>query len=315
MTTLIDLISVEPATLWRDAEPFLAPALASPADRARIAALTQSFPAPVRCACLECPLDGSSSVDLSFEVSAERFAACFPHVPCWPELQTADPVFLEYDLSGAASNVPAAFWPLGVAVAERERLREPLNALANPPVSEAALAFLASLAPETRINYLAVMSSRPGRPVRLNLSGVNPPAVPPALPITALIAAADHCVYAFDLDANGIRPRWGVELFLRNDADGAAKWRGLFERLVALGLAKTERLAATSAWPAMTPRLEQPMIGRFLGLELCDWRAISHLKLVIDGEAVTAKIYLIWGPRWRTPGMKRSDAGLDLRPK
>ena len=57
------------------------------------------------------------------------------------------------------------------------------------------------------------------------------------------------------------------------------------------------------------------MIGRFLGLELCDWRALSHLKLVIDGDALAAKIYLIWGPRWRTPGMKRSDAGLDLRPK
>lgn len=315
MTTLIDLISVEPAALWRDAEPFLAPALASPADRARIAALTQSFPAPARCACLECPLDGSSGVDLSFEVAAERFAACFPHAPCWPGLKAADPVFLEYDLSGAASNIPAAFWPLGIPVTERERLREPLNVLANPPVSEAALTFLASLAPETRIDYLAVMGSRPGRPVRLNLSGVNPPTASPALPITALMAAADHCVYAFDLDANGPRPRWGVELFIRNDADGAAKWRGLFERLVALQLAKADRLAAACAWPGIAPDPEQPMIGRFLGLELCDWRALSHLKLVIDGDALAAKIYLIWGPRWRTPGMKHNNAGFDLRPK
>lgn len=314
MTTLIDLISVEPWALWRDAELSLSPALVSATDRARITALTPVFPAPVRCACLECPLDGPGGIDLSFEVSAERFAACFPHVPCWPELKADDPVFLEYDLSGAASNIPAAFWPLGVALAEREGLREPLNALADPPVSEAVLAFLAPLATEARIDYLAVMSSRPGCPVRLNLSGVNPPAALPALPIAELIAAADHCVYAFDLDANGPRPRWGVELFMRNDAAGADKWRGLFERLVALGLAKAERLAATAAWPDIAPCLEQPIIGRFLGLDLCAWRAISHVKLVIDGDALAAKIYLIWGPRWRTQRMKQGNTGLDLRP-
>ncbi|HEY8610934.1 MAG TPA: hypothetical protein VIL69_06550 [Roseomonas sp.] len=262
-----------------------------------MAALAASTDLAARIMFMECRLAGSRRVDLSFDISADAYRRAWPD-RIWngPD---ASHVGIEYDLDEFGGE-PAVFHPIGCSVAAAPDLAPALRHLADPAAVAAAMAYLETQPRSARIDYVAAMPSRPGQPLRVNLSSTalrqRPDEEAPDV-VMALARRADHTAIALDFNEDGLLPRWGIELFLRPQA-GIAAWSALFDDIVSADLAEPSRVAAAMAWPGRRACAAAPPIGAFLGLSLADWRDFSHVKLVVDGKMLSAKLYLACARRW-----------------
>ena len=193
-----------------------------------------------------------------------------------------------------------------------------------PAVPRAALErCLRALPAGATLAHLGVMLSRPGAPLRLVIHGVRSAAVAgclesigwhdPAGRFAALVASispyADPVVM-LDIDvADTVRPKVGVEFYVRREADNRQRWEALLAFLTRRGLAGPAKAAAVLAWPGWT---QEPDGSRTWpeNLALGDlllrgtgasafWRNINHVKLGYQpGQEAEAKIYLGFGHNW-----------------
>lgn len=298
---LLDNPPTPAADLWASFGADLPPALVSDAARARIAAFLQQAPLAANILYLECRLDGGERVDVSFDVPRAEHRRLVPH-DGW-DGPDAGHVGLEYDLDDAGGDaLPATFWPLYRPAQELAALATQLKGLADATAVQAALAHVAAQPAQARVDYVAAMPARQPRPLRLNLSHV-PLQRCSGEPVPAVIAQAarhaQHCTLALDFGAQGLLPRWGVELFLAPDADPVL-WHPLFDTLAACALAQRGKLQALLHWPGRRRRDDTPAFGSFLGLGRFDARTLSHVKLVVDADGtVAAKAYLAAMRGWQ----------------
>ena len=160
---------------------------------------------------------------------------------------------------------------------------------------------------EASLLYVFSLLSRPGRPVRMELFGLDPngataylrriaPHAALALAaIAPLFAEVDRPHLSFDLDDAGVvLPRAGLEGSFARQRD--PRWATLFARLSARGLCTPAERDAILAWPGYdsfwTAAAEWPLEPA--GPRGFCVRALSHVKVVAQPErAPEAKVYLL----------------------
>ena len=95
---------------------------------------------------------------------------------------------------------------------------------------------------------------------------------------------------ALDVNENGLLPRIGLELFIRNGWRAPPPlWYPYLERLLARGLCRPEKGSALRGWPRRLLLFTSGDARRLLS-------GISHMKLVISGASVSAKAYTMMAP-------------------
>ncbi|VFR42753.1 hypothetical protein ANT2_4392 [plant metagenome] len=199
--------------------------------------------------------------------------------------------YLRYTRNDAGdASVPLPLVPPGVHAADTPRVAKALHALGVPPDTVArAQACLAAFPPDATLDNIGWLDRRPGQPMRCYVSHL-PLGCPPHQRLgdtaQALASLADRCVATFDIDAQGPRPRWGLELLVsRGNPDPAARWRLMLDALRERGLATEAAAQAALAWPA---RLDGHANGGPAK------RGISHLCLTLQaGQVRDARVFLL----------------------
>lgn len=200
--------------------------------------------------------------------------------------------YLRYTRNDAGeASVPLPLVPPGVHATDAPRVAEALRALGVPPDTVARTqACLAAFPPDATLDNIGWLDRRPGQPMRCYVSHL-PLGCPPHVQhlgdaARALASLADRCVATFDIDAQGPRPRWGLELLVsRGNPDPATRWRLMLDALHAQGLATDAARQAALAWPA---RLDAHATGGPAK------RGISHLCLTLqDGRIRDARVFLL----------------------
>jgi hypothetical protein len=231
----------------------------------------------------------------------------FSSIPC---------VWLEFDLDSDLDGLPMPAVCVRLSRhAELDWVLETLlPALHGERLSEAQRGLVrrchAEIPPAGSLLYIFSLLSRPGRPVRMELFGLDPdgphgataylrrvaPHAAPALAaIAPLFAGVDRPHLSFDLDeSGGISWRVGLEGSFARQRD--PRWATLFARLVARGLCMPAERDAILAWPGYdsfwTAAAEWPLEPA--GPRGFCVRALSHVKVVAQPERPPeAKVYLL----------------------
>lgn len=240
-------------------------------------------------------------------------------------------LFLEFDLGAppSATPIPGLFLELN---ASRALTLPDLLAMAElqgiprspPRISPEALGrCLTALPAGARVADLGVMLSRPGAPLRLVIQHVQTPGVcryldaigwrDPSGRFSTLvddIAAHADADAMLDIDvADSVRPKVGVEFYLRGDTDELPRWSALFALLVQRGLAGPAKTAAILEWPGFIQEgaaghawSENLALGDLLfrgTARSLFWRTINHIKLSYQpDQEPEIKIYLGLGHNW-----------------
>ena len=171
------------------------------------------------------------------------------------------------------------------------------------------------------------MPARPGKAMRLVLQGMPAAAVAgyldsvgwhdPTDRLAALVAdiaalADPEVLVDIDVDET-VRPRIGVEFYVRQEAENLPRWKALFTFLSERGLASPAKTSALLAWPGFTQEnaAESAPGSAWAGnLALGDlllrrmarslfWRNINHIKLSYQpDQEPEVKVYLGFGHNW-----------------
>ncbi len=175
---------------------------------------------------------------------------------------------------------------------------------------------LAEIQPPGRLLYVFSLLPRPGGAVRVELLGLDPPAMagylerigPPGAArrvadLGRLISDGERYHLSFDI-AEEIAPRIGVECSFERLPHREPRWRQLFDRLVASGLCAPAKRDAVLAWPGVdslrTAAARWPEHAVGLGGHCV--RCLSHVKLVsLPDRPPEAKAYLLFQHLRRSP--------------
>jgi hypothetical protein len=281
---------------------------------ARLRAVARYLPATSQ-VILEARLGAACSrVDLSVQVArpgeAELLAAAPLSKPVaqllrgWAEpsgpLAPAHALWLEFDLPAGALElpVPVVCARLGAAASRVWLVETLLPALQGAPLSEPLSRLVDraadALPPGATILYAFALSPRPGPPLRLELGGLEFPTAVAYLDLLAprrardlaslapLFAGVERLHLSFDLGADGLGPRLGLEGSFPRQPAREPRWRSWLERLAAAGLADRARTEAALGWPGIAPSLV---------------RGLSHVKVVTEKDrGAEAKVYLTLVP-------------------
>lgn len=226
----------------------------------------------------------------------------FSSVPC---------VWLEFDLDRPGVDFPmpsvCARLPLG---SDQDWIVESLlPALQGGRLSEAQRRLVRrchdEIPKEGDLLYVFSLLSRPGRPVRLEIFGLDPGgaldylrcvaphAAPTLAGIAPLFEGIERPHLSFDIGRE-ILPRVGLEgSFARQHEP---RWTELFARLVARGLCTPGEMDAILAWPGCdtfwTAATDWPL--EQVGMRGFCVRSLSHVKVVAQpGREPEAKVYLL----------------------
>lgn len=267
---------------------------------------------------LEIRLGEGSQVDLSVQVATVEEARHLLSVPLpagvhrllhrWSDrsgpLAAATRLWLEFDLPGEASPVPA---PVVCARLEPTATADWLSATLLPALLDRPLESaerrqvenaVVALPPGAGVLYAFALGARPGPALRLEVCGFTDVAgalayLQPLVGTQAdelaelarLGAGLERLHLSFDVGAE-IGPRVGLEGSFPRQPAREPRWAAWFDRLVSHGLADPAKVAAVLAWPARTP-------ARMHG--------VSHGKIAVErGKPPEAKVYLTrvpWPPR------------------
>jgi hypothetical protein len=342
--------------------PRLPGELCEPESRVRLLDLGRHLPGSCA-AILEVRLtQPSRQVDLSLCLldsgTARQVAAAVPAPAArrllerWAagDLPPVPSLWLEWDLderrpTGASLPTDEPDVPSPSVIAKLAGAAEPdwlvgelLPALAGKPLAppQRALAgrCLAAVPPPGRLLYAFGLLGRPGQPLRLEICGLDLPALVSYLelfstahahrlarlaPLFADIAQPERLHLSFDLLPDGaIGPRFGVEGSLARLPRREPRWAALFERLVAAHLCDPARRDAVLAWPGWDSFRTAPEVWPVAGLAQREGglagfcaRALSHLKVVSRPDRPPeAKAYLAFNAvRTRPAAPAASRAG------
>jgi hypothetical protein len=171
------------------------------------------------------------------------------------------------------------------------------------------------------ITHLGTMSSRPERPIRVNVGAHHPHALRDfveAMPWTERRSAvhalvdfaaplAHHLVLAVDV-ADGLGPAIGLECYMGAASPDGDPWRLFLHELARRDLCEPAEVDALLQWPGRT--LDPPPetvpaarrhIAEFLGRDYTSavLRRVNHVKLVsVPGAPWHAKAYLLAEHSW-----------------
>jgi hypothetical protein len=305
----------------------LPPALAGRLPRRRLRAAARHLPIDCLTA-LELRLGRpcSSPVDLSVRLDARAArglsaAARPPHLARfigrwaaggWPAVRW---LWLEYDLDGtlsAAARPPLPSAAAGLAPGAPDALTSGLfAALAGHPTPAARRArlrrCLEQLPAGARLLYVFAMSSRPGRPSRIEIGGLafdqlrsylgrvaGSEAASRSTGLEELCRGAEPHHLAIDV-SDEVAPRFGIDCSFRRLPHRDERWRGLLDGLVAAGLCHPGEREALLAWTGYdTFRTGFADWPASADLSCAVVRALSHVKLVSTaGRPPEAKVYLM----------------------
>jgi hypothetical protein len=312
----------------------LPPALVSGAARRRLRALAARLPF-IPCVGLECHLGASAPrVDLlTYTSDWDVLRAWADGVPLARATARSralidrwvDAFVLEFDADGARPQPPAMFLNFRPdAIVDEATLLELAGCLIGPlPAgAEGSLRRCAAAAgDDLQVTHLGVMTSRAGRPLRVNLGTVAvdaltafasamawPPERRAALGslVDLVRPFAHHVVLAVDID-EAAPSRLGLECYLPSTSEGGAGWGRMLARIGADGMCTAEEATALLEWPRRTadhgigwpPAYAR--VARFLGPGYGGVmsRTVNHLKLIsTPGEPLRAKAYLLARHEW-----------------
>lgn len=239
--------------------------------------------------------------------------------------QKVQAVGMEFDLDKSLSSVPipCIFWELN-----RENtypfpkmVSETLSLLNYPlsPLIESNLQLCTDFLPdEAQFAHFAVMLSRPGLGVRVNVINIPPDKLLDYLlkigweyPIdqlsdlvSKLSASFDYLVLAFDVGET-IYPRIGLECYFKKQPRYEPRWQLVLDNLVEFGLCTPAKRDALLTWSGIDKQKQQQeghlswesVFSR--SIYSVYWRTINHLKFVYrPGCPLEAKGYLASGHSW-----------------
>lgn len=175
---------------------------------------------------------------------------------------------------------------------------------------------------DTQITHLGAMTSRGGRPLRINVGAASANALREfvrtigwepehRVRLAALLdlvePLAHHVVLAFDF-AGGPLPRVGLECYMASAPGYGDHWRLFLARLTDAGLCAEAEAAALLEWPGRTTDAEgrgqmsgPARLGSFLGARHPGsiLRTLNHIKIVSAlGQPPHAKAYLVATHGW-----------------
>ena len=166
----------------------------------------------------------------------------------------------------------------------------------------------AALPADGYVFQMGVMPDRQPRMVSLLVKGIKAREVPDFLRrvgwpgrmgnVVDTLAYMEDVVATFNVflsvAADGPSPRLGVELLPRGrdmdvifTAGGSDPWRPIVQRLEARGWCLPEKGRAILAIPGRTPFFDSKGVFMF-------FKAINHAKLVLQDDAVQAKVYVLF---------------------
>lgn len=171
----------------------------------------------------------------------------------------------------------------------------------------------AALPDDARPLYTFSLAARGGGAIRLELWGPRPERISGYLreifPATRfelrealrLFAAVERIHLSFDLGADAVLPRIGLEGSFRRLPAREPGWRRLFDGLIAAGLCTPGEAAAALAWPGYETPASAGEHWPGEAPERYLVRSLSHVKVVLEtGRAPAAKLYLL------VQGLRRS---------
>lgn len=239
--------------------------------------------------------------------------------------QKIQAVGMEFDLDKSLSSVPIpciflelnreTTYPFPKLVSETLGLiNYPLS-----PLIESNLQLCADFLPdEAKFAHFAVMLSRPGLGVRVNIINIPPDQLvdylqkigwnQPTQPLDDLVsrlsASFDYLVLAFDVGET-IYSRIGLECYFQKQPRYEPRWQLVLDNLVEFGLCTPVKRDALLNWSGIDKKKHQQegnlsWESVFLkSIYSVYWRTINHLKFVYQpGCPLEVKGYLVSGHRW-----------------
>jgi hypothetical protein len=240
-------------------------------------------------------------------------------------------IFIEFDLGAPPSEtpIPGLFLELDTSrtltAPDVLAMTHTLDIHRHPSriSAEALDDCLKALPSGAKVVDVGVMLSRPGAALRLVIQHMHPGGVcryldsigwlDPGHQFSALVDdIAEHADADAMLDidvADTVRPKVGVEFYLRRETDNLPRWKALFALLVERGLAGPAKTAAILEWPGFSQEgaaghawSENLTLGDLLfrgTARSLFWRTINHIKLSYQpGQEPEIKIYLGLGHNW-----------------
>lgn len=239
--------------------------------------------------------------------------------------QNIQEVGMEFDLDKSLSSVPIpciflelnreTTYPFPKLVSETLSLLDyPLS-----PLIESNLRLCTDFLPdEAKFAHFAVMLSRPGLGVRVNIINIPSDQLvdylqnigwdystePIADLVSKLSASFDYLVLAFDVGET-IYPRIGLECYLQKQPSYEPRWQLILDNLVKFGLCTAAKREALLTWSGINKQKHQKegslswesVFSR--SMYSVYWRTINHIKIVYQpGYPLEAKGYLASGHRW-----------------
>jgi len=269
---------------------------------------------------LSCRLDPGSARSLAGLVDPEGLRL---FLRSWaegePAAEQVPGVWLEFDLDGSGGPPPDVLTPSVCA-----KLRGPFDAdwlegvllprLQGEALSEAqrrrVRACFEAIPPPARLLYGFCMLPRPGRPLRLEIYGLDPDGIieylgrvaPQVIPQVQgpvhLLDGIERTHLSLDLIGCEVSPRIGIEGSYARQPKRDPRWRELFDRLVAAGLCSVEKREAALAWPGWDSFWTAPDRWPVEAVGAAGYcvRYLSHLKVVCRPDREPeAKVYLALG--------------------
>jgi hypothetical protein len=154
------------------------------------------------------------------------------------------------------------------------------------------------------------MLPRPGRPIRLEIFGLDPAGIldylgrvaPRVIPQVqgqvSLFEGIERTHLSLDLVGGEVSPRIGIEGSHARQPKREPRWGELFDRLVAAGLCSAEKRAAALSWPGWDSFWTAPQRWPVEAVGTGGYcvRYLSHVKVVCRPDrAPEAKVYLALG--------------------
>lgn len=239
--------------------------------------------------------------------------------------QEVKEIGMEFDLDKSLSSVPIpciffelnreTTYPFPKLVSEAvSLLNYPLS-----PLIESNLRLCADCLPEgAKLTHFALMLSRPGLGVRVNVINIPPDQLvdylqkigwnQPTQPLDDLVsklsASFDYLVLAFDVGEK-IYPRIGLECYFKKQPSYEPRWQLVLDNLVKFDLSTPAKRDALLTWSGFNKQKYQPE-GKLSWESVFSksmysvyWRTINHLKFVYKPSCpLEVKGYLASGHRW-----------------
>jgi hypothetical protein len=232
-------------------------------------------------------------------------------------------LWLEFDLPGASGVVPVPNFCAKVRETAEHRwvVAELLPRLNGGPLTswqqEAAVRCLRAIPATAQLIYAFNLLPR-GGDLRLEVFGLQPAEivaylarigapVPPdeVAGVATLFAGIERTHLSFDLGADGIRPRIGLEGSFARLTRREPRWGELLDGLGRWGLCSPEQREALLAWTGWDSFWTAPDIWPRgpAGMDAFCIRFLSHVKVAYQpGRPLEAKAYLAFGPHRRHAG-------------